>query len=128
MSIPQGSPFRCDCWLDADFAGNWGPTDSNHPGTARSQSGYIISYAGCPIIWKFKMQTQVALATTESEYISLSLALWEVIYLQQMIQEMRRHGLEFEETQPKIHCKTLEDNSGFLEMANIHKLRPRTTQ
>ena len=44
------------------------------------------------------MQTQVASSTTESKYIILSLALREVIYLQQMIQEMRRQPLEFEET------------------------------
>ena len=50
----------------------------------------------------------------------------EVVYLQQIIWEMRRQGLEFEETQPKVHCKTFEDNSGALEMANIHKLKPRT--
>jgi hypothetical protein len=43
-----------------------------------------------------------------------------------MIHEMRHHGLEFEDTQPKIHCKVFEDNSGALEMANVHKLRPRT--
>jgi hypothetical protein len=122
---PKAQSF--DCWVDADFAGNWDATESNHPSTARSRSGYIITYAGCPIIWKSKMQTQVALSTTESEYLSLSTALREVIYLQQMIQEMRKHGLEFEDTQPKIHCNAFEDdNSGALEMANIHKLRPRT--
>ena len=55
---------------------------------------------------------------------SISVALREVIYLQQMIREMRRQGIEFEETQPKAHCKTFEDNSGAFEMANIHKLRP----
>jgi hypothetical protein len=27
---------------------------------------------------------------------------------------------------PKIHCKEFEDNSGALEMANVHRLRPRT--
>ena len=79
-------------------------------------------------MWKSNMQTQVALSTTESGHISrLSVALREVIYLiQQMIRDMRRHSLEFEETQHKIHCKIFEDNSGALEMATIHKLRPRT--
>jgi hypothetical protein len=115
-----------ECWVDADFAGNWDPTDSTYPGTARSRTGYIITYAGCPLIWKSKMQTQVALSTTESEYLSLSTALREVIYMQQMLREMRKHGLDIEDTQPKIHCKVFEDNSGALEMANIHKLRPRT--
>ena len=39
-----------DCWVDADFAGNWDPKDANHPDTARSRTGYIIMYAGCPIV------------------------------------------------------------------------------
>jgi hypothetical protein len=65
------------------------------------------------------MQTQVALSMTESEYLSLSTALREVIYLQHMIREMQKHGLEFEDTQPKVHCKAFEDNSSALEMANI---------
>ena len=115
-----------DCWVDADFAGNWDPLDASHPSTARSRSGFIFAYAGCPIIWKSKMQTIVALSTTESEYIALSAATREVIYLLQMIREMRDHNLKFDDTQPKIHCKVFEDNSGALEMANVHKLRPRT--
>jgi hypothetical protein len=108
------------------FASNWVLTDASHPSTARSRSGYIIAYVGYPIIWKSKMQTIVALSSTESQYLALSAALREVIYMQQMIREMRVHGLEFEDTQPKIHCKVFKDNSGALEMANVHKLRPRT--
>jgi hypothetical protein len=115
-----------DCWVDADFAGNWDSTDSNHPSTVRLRSGHIITYAGCPIAWKSKMQTIVALSATESEYIALSAALREVTCMQQMMREMRDHGLKFEDTHPKIHCKEFEDNSGALEMANVHKLRPRT--
>jgi hypothetical protein len=72
------------------------------------------------------MQTQVALSMTESEYLCLTTALREVIYLQQMIREMRKHGLEFEDMQPKVHCKAFEDNSDTLERTNMHKLRPRT--
>ena len=69
------------------------------------------------------MQTQVALSTVKSKYISLSaVARREVIDLQQMIREMRKHGLESDNTQPKVHCKTFEDNSGALEMDNIHSL------
>ena len=37
------------------------------------------SYAGCPISWASKMQTQTALSTTEGEYIALSMALREQI-------------------------------------------------
>jgi hypothetical protein len=78
--------------------GNWGVTDSNHPDMAQSsRSGDIITFAaGCPITRKSKkMQTQVTLSTTECEYFSLSIAHSKVIYLQQMIREMQKHGLDF---------------------------------
>jgi len=65
-----------ECYCDADFSGNWNhhlaPTD---PATAKSRSGWVIYYAGCPIIWASKLQTQVALSTTEAEYIAMSMAL-----------------------------------------------------
>jgi hypothetical protein len=34
--------------------------------------GYIIRYVGCPLIWGSKLQKEIALSSTESEYIALS--------------------------------------------------------
>ena len=68
---PQGSSF--DVYVDADFAGNWNPIDAPiDADTARSRYGYVVMYMGCPITWASKIQTEVALSTTESEYIGLS--------------------------------------------------------
>jgi hypothetical protein len=50
----------------------------------------------------------------------------EVIPLMDLIQETRSHGFEFPFAPAKVHCKAFEDNSGALEMAQMHKLRPRT--
>ncbi len=48
--------FKCYC--DVDFSGNWkrefAPVD---PSTAKSQSGLIIFYAGCPVSWAPKLQS-----------------------------------------------------------------------
>jgi hypothetical protein len=52
---------------------------SSDPSTARSRMGYIITYAGCPMHWSSKMQTEIALSTTEAEYIALSQAMREVL-------------------------------------------------
>ena len=30
------------------------------------------------------------------------------------------------DARPKVHCKVFEDNSGAIEMATVHKVRPRT--
>ena len=46
-----------EAYADADFAGNWNrvdtPEDSN---TARSRTGYLITFLGCPITWCSKLQ------------------------------------------------------------------------
>jgi hypothetical protein len=44
-----------EVYVDADFAGNWDPTESLDRDTARSRHGYIVMYAGCPIIWKSQL-------------------------------------------------------------------------
>ena len=99
---------------------------SSDPDTARSRSGYVIEYAGCPIVWASKLQTQIALSTTEAEYIALSIALRDTIPLMELVRELRNNGFDYAATKPTIHCKVFEDNSGALEIATVHKFRPRT--
>ena len=43
-------------YVHADFSGNWNRDESNDVDTARSRQGYIITYTGCPICWKYKIQ------------------------------------------------------------------------
>ncbi len=64
-----------DCYCDTDFSGNWNkkfaPMD---PSTAKSQSRWIIFYAGWPVSWASKFQSQITLSTTKAEYIAMSQA------------------------------------------------------
>ena len=53
-----------ECYVDADFAGGWKDSDHSLPESVLSRSGYVIMYAGCPIYWCSKMQTEIALSTT----------------------------------------------------------------
>eukprot|EP00978_Attheya_sp_CCMP212_P017515 scaffold46797_cov52-Attheya_sp.AAC.1 len=67
-------------WVNADFCGAWDRQYAmEDPTTARSRSGYAIRYCGCPITWRSKLQTEVALSTTEAEYVALSQSLREVL-------------------------------------------------
>ena len=72
------------CFVNADQAGNWVKQCPNDKTGALLRTGYLITYANCPIIWGSKMQMLVALSTTEAELIALSSAVWEVIHLQNM--------------------------------------------
>ena len=91
-----------------------------------SRSGYVITLAGCPIIWASKMQSLIALSTTEAEYIALSTALRKVISLMKLLKELKRRGLPITLPVPTIRCQVFEDNLAALELANQPKLRPRT--
>jgi hypothetical protein len=116
-----------EVFSDADFSGNWEPTIAEFDQTtARSRSGYVIFYAGCPFSWASKLQTEIALSSTESEYIALSQSLHEVIPLMRLINEINSAGFKVPGESPKVHCKAFEDNSGALEMARTPKMRPRT--
>ena len=112
--------------VDADFVGNWDPSDVENIDTAKSRHGYSISYAGCPICWKSQLQPHIALSSSESEYIGLSCALREAIPVMHLINEMASHNLIPHGSPPRIHCKVFEDNIGALEMAREHKYCPRT--
>lgn len=116
-----------ECYVDADFAGAWEPSIAEFDSTtARSRTGYVIKYANCPIIWASKLQTEIALSSTESEYIALSQGLREVIPLIRLIVELKGAGFDMADGTPKVHCTVFEDNNGALEMARTPKLRPRT--
>ena len=83
-------------------------------------------YAGCPIIWSSKLQTQVALSTTEAEYISLSQSLREVIPVITLLNEMKENNISSVNSVPNVYCKAFEDNSGALELAKLPRMRPCT--
>ncbi len=65
------STHGLEVFVDADFAGGWSSGDAHNPEVILSRTGYIIMYAGCPITWTSKLQTEIALSTTEAEYIAL---------------------------------------------------------
>ena len=115
-----------ECYVDADWAGSWHQDQSHDPLGAFSRTGYVILYAGCPILWGSKMQPLVALSTTEAEYIALSSALREVIAIMNLLTELRANGFPALHDTPHVICRVFEDNKSCLEIATNHKSRPRT--
>lgn len=115
-----------EVYVDADFSGNWHAEESWDRDTARSRHGFIVMYAGCPILWKSQLQTEIALSSTESEYTGLSYALRDAIPVMELLKEMKELKFPIHSATPKVHCKIFEDNSGALEIASVHKFRPRT--
>ena len=114
-----------ECYVDADFAGGWQHADAESAESVMSRTGYILMYAGCPIHWVSKLQTEIALSTAEAEYIALSQALREVIPMIEMMKELHR-SFPLEITIPNFNCTVHEDNQSCISMANRQKFSPRT--
>jgi hypothetical protein len=69
-----------ECYVDADFAGGWNITTSTDAYNLMSCTGFVITYANCPIYWASGLQTEIALSTAKAEFIEMSSALREVIH------------------------------------------------
>ena len=67
-----------DCYVDASFAGEWIKANADQaitdPNTARLRTGFVIMYAGVPLIWISKLQIEICLSATEAELVALSMA------------------------------------------------------
>jgi hypothetical protein len=115
-----------DCQVDASHAGEWKKETASNEDMAKSRTGYIIMFAGCPLIWLSKLQTEIALSFTKAEYIALSTATREIIYLIDFFREAKDKGVPINVNNAVVHCKIFEDNSGAIEMAKVPKMCPRT--
>ena len=88
-------------YSDSDFGG-----DSDD---RRSTSGYIFQIGGAGISWRSKKQTSVALSTAEAEYVALSHATQEAVWLRQLTSDLGCNT-----TQPTV---IYEDNQAAICMA-----------
>jgi hypothetical protein len=74
LSLRPSRSFALDMYVDADFAGRWHKEFSHLRDSVLSRTGYVVTFSGCPISWATKLQSEIALSTTESEYIALLMA------------------------------------------------------
>ena len=114
-----------ECFVDADFAGGWVKADADNPENVLSRSGFTLFYAGCPVMWSSKLQTEIALSTAEAEYIALSSAMRETIPLMSLLTEISC-VFELHNPNPKVLCQIYEDNESCIAMAKTQKFSPRT--
>ena len=86
----KASSSNCVGYSDSDWAGD---TDDR-----KSTSGYVFLVGDTAITWKSKKQSCVALSTAEAEYIALSQAAQEALWLRQLATD-----LQDEQQQPTVN-------------------------
>ncbi len=91
----------------------------------KSRTGFVILFANCPVLWVSKLQTEVALSTTEAECIALSQAMRDLIPMRALLTELTTLTCLTFDTNT-TYSTIIEDNKGCVELANAPKMRPRT--
>ena len=111
--------LKMECYVDSDFAGLWSFKDSQDPICTWSRTGYVLKFAGAPVLWKSKLQTENVLSTMEAEYVALSTALRDFIPMKELIVELSNAvGLEPSRI-ASIKSTVWEDNEGCRKLANL---------
>ena len=97
-------------YCDADWA--------NDVDERKSTTGYLFKYQGGSISWGSKKQATVALSTTEAEYMALSAASQEAIWLKSLYTEL----LCKSKTDVKIYC----DNRSAIHLSKDNMFHGRS--
>ncbi|KAL7546582.1 hypothetical protein ACHAWF_009913 [Thalassiosira exigua] len=58
------------CYPNADLAQLWGHEHPQDPHYVHSLMGYIITLAGCTVVWVSKLETKIELLTMEAKYVT----------------------------------------------------------
>ena len=82
--------WKLNYYVDADFCGLWGSEDPNDPVVAKSRTGFVIMFAGCPLFWKSTLQTETSLSTMMAEYVALSTAMRELLPLKRLVKAIAK--------------------------------------
>ncbi|KAM2761386.1 hypothetical protein COP1_025857 [Malus domestica] len=97
-------------YVDSDYAGD---LDKR-----RSTTGFVFTIAGGPVSWRSILQSTVALLTTEAEYMAVTEAIKEAIWLQGLLDD-----LGVQQDHVDVHC----DNQSVIHLAKnqVHHARTK---
>ena len=97
-------------YSDADWAGD--------VDTRRSTSGYVFQIGSGTVSWSSRKQQTVAKSSTEAEYVALSSATQEAVWLRRLMKDLGR--------QMDAPATIYEDNQGAIELAKNARFHNRT--
>jgi hypothetical protein len=116
MVIKPTRELNVDAFPDADFAGMYGHEKPTDPACAKSGSGFVILFAGVPILWQSRLQTETALSTMEAEVNALAACMRGLIPIIDMVKELTQSvGLQAGDM--NMNVSVHKDNMGALVLA-----------
>ena len=111
----KGGDMVLTGYVDTDLAGN--------VDIRRSTTGYVYTLGGTAVSWGSQLQKIVALSTTEAEYIAVTEASKEMVWLQSFLEELgkkQEDNVLYCDSQSAIH---LANNPSFHSITKHIQLR-----
>ena len=87
-------------------------TDSDWPGdteSRKSTGGYVFILCNAAVWWKTKKETTISLSSTEADYVALSEATKEAIWMKRLLREIETR------TVPKVKVNLAEYHEDQIE-------------
>lgn len=106
----QGNVCKLVAYSDASYAAD--------VDTRRSTAGYLVLCNNAPVVWRSTKEKQVAVSTTEAEFLAASLACREILWCRQLLWELGR--LQREPTLLRV------DNQGAIALIANPQTHART--
>ena len=117
LILKPSKQLTVDCFVDADFAGQWNVENPEDPLCVKSWTGYVLLVGNCPVHWVSKLQSEISVSTMEAEYISLSMAMRDLIPLHTLLDEVK--DLIGASILPcRTYSKLFEEKNGALILAS----------
>ena len=126
LRFKPSTDWKMDCYVDADFCGLWGSEDPDDPIVAKSRTGYIITLAGCPLIWKSTLQQETSVSTMMAEYVALSASMRELLPLKRLVTTIAKIVTGDDNVKINTLSDVFEDNMGALTVARTPRITPQS--
>ena len=126
MRFKPTNDWKVDCFVDADFCGLWGSEDPEDPIVSKSRTGFIITLAGCPLMWASKLQTETAVSTMHAEYVALSHSMREMLPLKRLVKTVAKVVTGDDNVKMVTKSDVFEDNNGALTVATMPRITPQS--
>lgn len=55
LSFKVNKEQGMECYVNADFAEGWDKENPDDPDNVLSRTGFVVFYAGCPLVWASRM-------------------------------------------------------------------------
>lgn len=105
----EGEDFKIEGFSDSDYAGDLD--------RRRSTSGYVFTVGGNTVSWRSCRQSIVTLSSTEAEFVALTEAVKEALWIQGLMKDMG-----FEQERVSVWC----DSQSAISLSKNNTFHGRT--